>query len=709
VVDAEAVSARKPLLLYVTSGEDVQRSAVGPALAAAAERAGWAFECYYDTLRKGRHFGGGPVGAAREGWPGGSLVLGGRHLDQLLWLATTYEISVLGDPASPLWPALDAAGAQVVTRTHDLVELYEAGFAHLGETVPRSALVLDGSAQGRRELIVAPYLYPSFFLAAPALGLDVSTEARLVVKLKDLGVTDFHGLWLEAQRRRQFPARMASDEGDATDESYASLTAHLAERHETWGRGVLLGDPDLVAAQLPRARRLRLLPLYGLPQTEAIERRRELIRRAREPVFGRQYDDHDFFELARLGHGLNGVDPAPPFDALAEARHAFPRAPRALGAAEPTDAELREWAREGRVLVTLLVWAGMVRELDCLARMIDLSAETGAAMGLLVTTETLEHAAVAGLPLIATPRERGGVFGSIEVLLASTGRGVAAEAAMPDGALAPLLVDAAAAARELLPDELGPRGWWPLLDAELHPFPPPRLGWRESRPVVLLNPRTPADSDSDEAGGESRRRDLRGLVGAAIRGTALARFISQRRPFEGARPGHLDERVAQAACAAGFSYMWTKTRFGRPAIGFRDGDFVALSQTAGGWEGWSPFYTLRGRRDLTRAEARLLRAGRPGWLAGTIDSPLWAMSGEVLEHGCELYKMVEFAARGGSSGRLVNVVPHTVARYARVLADLGLVEDEKSLGGRRAHAFRHGPQLSRGLARCGTHGPVRRG
>ena len=70
---------RPRLLLFLASASDPARFAVGPALAAAAERSGWRFECYYDALRRGRHFGGGDPGEAPAGWPNGSLFAGGRH------------------------------------------------------------------------------------------------------------------------------------------------------------------------------------------------------------------------------------------------------------------------------------------------------------------------------------------------------------------------------------------------------------------------------------------------------------------------------------------------------------------------------------------------------------------------------------------------------------------------------------------------------
>ena len=113
--------------------------------------------------------------------------------------------------------------------------------------------------------------------------------------------------------------------------------------------------------------------------------------------------------------------------------------------------------------------------------------------------------------------------------------------------------------------------------------------------------------------------------------------------------------------------MWSKARFGKPAVVFHEDDFVALSLTAGNWDGWSPFYTVGSRGDLRRAERRLLRSRRPGWLVATIDSPLFALSGEVLEKGADLYRISEEVAQGGRSGRLVNVTPNVIARYARLL------------------------------------------
>ncbi|HYM59104.1 MAG TPA: hypothetical protein VES79_14165 [Solirubrobacteraceae bacterium] len=666
---------RPALLLYLAGPDDPHRLSVPPALAAIAERAGVGFELYRDALRRGRHFGGGDPDRQRPGQSGGGLFLGGLHAERGLWLARRFRILAAGDPASALWPALEAGGAEVVAASADPAEIYAAVLSRLELPTPPLVRVLDASPQGPRALVTAPYLYPALLSGPSALAVDVSASAALRAALEAIGATEFHAIGADPRRAERFPGGLAEAEALEVGNGYAELTAQLARRHRDWGRGILLGDPELVAAQLPKARRLRLLPLYGTPQVDVLAAVPELLAAAREPVFGRQYDDRDFFALSAAGHGLQVLDPSPPFDAAqAQGPPARASVPATPGDGEPDDPQLERWADEGIVLVTLLFWSGMLRELDCIPRLVDLVAETGLASGLIVTAETVEHGAPEMLAPLAVPVDRGGVLGRLEPLLGSTGRGVAAEAYMPPGALAAHLAEAIEAITRRAPS-LRPRGWWPLLDAGLVPHREVPVGWRGRRPVVRYSPRgePPAlEGESGPPGARApERRDLRGLVGSAARAFGLDALLEARRPFDDQRPGDLDQQVVRAVRAAGLEYMWTKTSFGVPRAAVVDGDFVALPFTAGNWDGWSPFYTVGRAADLHRAERRMQRSGRPGWLASTVDSPLFALSGEVWEHGARLHDIARSAAGGGRSGRLVNVTPHVVARYARLLRARG--------------------------------------
>jgi hypothetical protein len=132
--------------------------------------------------------------------------------------------------------------------------------------------------------------------------------------------------------------------------------------------------------------------------------------------------------------------------------------------------------------------------------------------------------------------------------------------------------------------------------------------------------------------------------------------------------------VLEAVRAAGFEYALSKAEFGAPPTSATGVDgLTVLNYTAGRWDGWTPFETVNELEDLVRAERRLLRSRKPGWLLGGIDSCLWTFSGHVWDRGRELRDICRWMAEGGSSGDLVNVTPGTAARYARILAAEGLI------------------------------------
>jgi hypothetical protein len=162
---------------------------------------------------------------------------------------------------------------------------------------------------------------------------------------------------------------------------------------------------------------------------------------------------------------------------------------------------------------------------------------------------------------------------------------------------------------------------------------------------------------------------MRQRLGRRLRGSPIEAFFEAYRPYEDFRPGPVVSELAATVREAGFTYMLSKSGFGRPPeIVYQDGDFVALNYTAGRWDGWTPFETINDVSDLRRAETRLLRRRQPGWLLGTIDSCLWTFSGELWRAAPGLHEIAGYVGRGGQSGRLINVVPRVLARYARIIA-----------------------------------------
>jgi hypothetical protein len=683
---------RSRLVLYLARYQNRHKNAVAATLAWLAEQREALFEVYYDSVRAGRHYGGGtpgpfgllPGGEQDLGLLTGGLVTGARHAEALGAALQRFQTTAFcaGDVAfsNPLAvAAADGAAAVHQVEEQDVVGLFEAVLASLNSPWPRTAVMVNATPEPRLEGIDA-YLWPEIFYRR-ALGIESSMEEGQLRALRERGVERILTCGVSVGRRRAL-GRLGFEVEDLhllePGDDYALLTARVATRWEGHRRGWIAGDPVLASYWLPTACRERRAIIFGTPQSRVLELLRDGLRTSLEPaVLGRQYDDSDFFTLSGLGRSLQVVDPGrPPLPVLAAYPPRWSPAREDPAAEDPDDDQLRAFAREGRVLVSLVFWTGMIRETENLYALMDLLAMTGLSAGLVLTVQSLGYRP-SPLDLLSVPRSQGGVFPGVEVLLGSCGTGAAIESLLSPEQLGSHLRAAREELERLeLPRRWWPTGWWATMDAPLTPLPrwrrPMPVRWTGSAPyLVQLRFRShdgevvdggePPGTGTHAAGWQER---LRGR----IRDSRLKGFFSAYRPYESFGPGPLAPELALTVKEAGFSYMLSKSGFGRrPRLVHRDGDFVALNYTAGRWDGWTPFETVNDVADLRRAERYLLGRGRPGWLLGGIDSCLWAFSGELWEAAPRLAAIARFAAHGGASGRLVNVPPRVVARYARLL------------------------------------------
>jgi hypothetical protein len=701
------------LLLYLTAESNPARNAVAATLAWAAEAAGWAFEVYYDAYRLGDHYGGGDPDSQPPGMLSGGTVVGGHHHERLYLLLNRFDTLVLTDGPVAFGATLDQLDVER-RRVSGYADTYREAFAALAIAPPDAALVIDASPRGELAGLDA-YLYPEI-ACRRVLGLDVSSlTGDELTRLVESGVRRVDTLFVGAAGAERWPSLAAGAGVVVTPEpldalgpedDFASVTERVARRWlaECAG-GWVLADPAVVSAWLPEAWRQRRLAIYGKPQRAVIDRLEDELGASGKVVLGRQYEDGDFFALSALGLPFQLIDPVrPPFPVLRLAPYAWTSdstdpADAGVYGREPSDDQLRTWAEQGRVLVSAIFWTGMIRELENLPRLVDLVALTGMKGGLALTTAALEYQPDGPLEMLRVPLERGGVFPCLEMLLASCGEGAAIESLLPEGRLAEHL----RVANDTL-DRLGvpagwrPRGWWSTMDPAMVPLPGPRLpatlAANQHPPFVRVRyaaratghgvgaasaagpavGMTVGDAPVGEtpAGetpvGEAPRPGLRRRVGDWARGRGLGDVLAPYRPYEFFAPGPFRAEVAAAVGGAGLSYLFSKAGFGRPpTVLHEDAAVIALNYTVGHWDGWTPFETINDVEDLRGAERRLLAAKRPGWLVGTLDSCLWAFSGSIWGRAPGLHAIGGFLARGGDSGRLINVTPHVVARYARVI------------------------------------------
>ncbi len=656
---------RRGLLLVLVPADHPHRDPACATLAWIAAETGLLLECYHDGRRTGAHYGGGHLDDASRADLRGGLVTGGHHLEELALVLQRFDCRVVSLGAGALLEPLRDAGVPVLACTPVVAEVYREVLAALGVAWPDRLLVVGRAVRDGARL--APYAFPEV-VHRRLLAIGEGDGEALRSLLAERPGLQVETLWLEDD-----PPEGAEALAPGPAPSLADSTLWMADRWAAEGRGFLLGDDELVGRWLPTAARSGWLPLHGVPQAGVVERAADRLR-AVDVVVGRQQDDRDFMALSRLGTAFALVDPGrPPFPVLREVHWTWPQRAR-TPQPDPDDAELDRWAAEGRVPCTLLFWTGMPRELENLYALADVLALTRLRAGLVVTAESFAFMSRPPLSLVEIDEELGGLAPNVELLLASAGAGALVEAEAPLERFAATLARSVASLAERLGSrDAVPRGWWGVMDAPLVWKGTRRIATRGRPPFVSVRyrPRPLQRREPSEAEAPPRPgRDLRARVRASPLGSVLERL----RPFDGYRPGPPCADVLGAVRDAGFTYAFTKAGFGGPprVVSGVDG-LTALTYTAGRWDGWTPFCTVNDLGDLRRAERRLLRAGGAGWLAGTIDACLWALSGPRIDRASELRAMCDWIAAGGASGRLVSATPHTVARFAEMLARTGRV------------------------------------
>lgn len=691
------VRGKPRLLLYITADANPRRNAFAATLAWAAPQAGWHAEVYYDAYRLGDHYGGGDP----QQWPhgvltGGTLV-GAHHHERLYLLLHRFDVLAVTD--GPV--AFDAALHQLdVPRVaiDSLEDGYAQVFAALGLDIPTHAVLVDAAPTEALRGLDA-YAYPEI-VGRQALGLEVSAVTpEQVGWLADHGVHTAHAQWLGTPGRHAQEAlaaggiTFASSDALQPHETFQSATQRMARRWlDRMSGGWVLADPLTVSAWLVEAVRERRLAIYGKPQRDVIEGLQSELAASDAPILGRQYEDADFFDLSRLGAAFQLIDPArPPFPVLRSAGYDWAHVPAPQAdPSEPDDLQLAEWARQGRVLTSVVFWSGMIRELENLYRIVDLVALTRLRAGVALTIAALEYQPESPVELLRVPLDAGGVAPNLEILWASCGLGAAIESHMPVERLREHLAATRRRMDDLrIPDAVRPQGWWPVMDPDMLPLPKPSLPvapqgvrrWpfvqlrytsashQATAPAEPTEPTEPTEIDATSVVPNQRSRRQR--MAAWARGHGLDAMLAPYRPYERYIPGEVRHDILEAVRAVGLRYALSKSGFGRtPRVLTLADDFIAINYTVGHWDGWTPFETINHLNDLRIAERELLASGKPGWLLGTLDSCLWAFTGPVWQRGAELFKIATFLANGGASERLINVTPRTIARYARHVAAL---------------------------------------
>jgi hypothetical protein len=588
----------KPVLwLLLADLKNTSVPAVLPSVAWLAEEAGARLECYLEVERGGELFA-----------TYGSTVIGGMHHQQFNYLHAIFDVRVIlyGDPRL-FNSSVRLFGTPVLAQATTPADLYR----HLQPASPEaltSTVVIPSAPVNiaGQPFELAPYCFPEIFCRR-ALGFTTGDDLAEYAALPSCQLFGDGAHVIDAIQ---------------PDDTIGRITLRIARRWTAQARGVAFGDPAVILTQLPVFCREGRVALYGLQQhmppqevdynayieetTEIVEETAELaIELGNRVLVGRQTCDGDLFAWSRHGVCLQIIDPnRPAFPVVATVPHVWADPAGSWDDFEPTDEELRNYARESTRLTTLIIHSGEVAHNEAMLNLCDLASWAGVKMG--VGVHAARYATCPQLwELLAIPRERGGVRGYIEPVLHSGGMGVLAESHCPPALLAAHCRTALAEIRAIAGDAGTPRGYYAFCDTDL---------------TTLTTVRADLFAVAAEVG--------------------LDYFISS------ALPGR-NRLLADV-----------------------DGCLVLNQSPRIVCQG-SPYVRINGLEGLHTSPW----TGQ-SWLIAALDAPVVAFAPHIWRDGAQIMRVMDALRAPGQ----VNVTPHTIRRYAKILDEMGV------LPGPRHHA-----------------------
>ncbi|WP_217989559.1 hypothetical protein [Sphingomonas lenta] len=547
----------------------------------------------------------------------GSTILGGQHHQQFNLLCAVFDVAVLRlGPTGVFDSSVATFGLPILAEAADPAGLY-ARLADQG-LLPASAPIVVGPSRpvrmGSVRFDVGPYLFPEI-IHRRAVGFGAGTVADGIGD-----ATRATAFYLDdADQRTLRGSGLAVETGDSVgeDDGPGTVTLRIAERWRGQARAVVFGDPTAVFSQVAAHCRHDRVAVFGPCET-----------RAPRDV--------------RVSTYTESVSPV----AGLAADLAVALGDRTIHGRQTGDGDIFEWSKRGvgiqivdpnRPPFPILAerpqaWAPRLRD-DSVEEVDDAQLAAWADEGRVLTTATFHsgevahnEAMVALLDLAAWSGLRCGfgvhaqryescpqLFEMIQVPPSHGGLAGRVEPLLHSGGLGVL------AECECPPDLLG-RNIGEALDRIR------AVAGADGLPRGYL---AFMDSNLD------RLDSVRGDLFRAIEAAGLDHIVSS------ALPGR--NRL-----------LWRG----------RDGA-IAINQTPRVVQGSSPFVRATTPEDIDNTTG----SGGAGWIVATFDAPVIAFARYAWTEGGRFMRVIERL----KAGRRINVVPSVVARYARLLAERGLL------------------------------------
>lgn len=581
-----------------------------PVIAWMAKEAGVEFECYLESERNGRLF-------ARTG----STVLGGHHHQQFNYLNSVFDVKYIlyGDTAV-FKSSIQIFGAEVIAEEDSLCGLYRKVAECSGQKPERLLFTSSGIHMTRAGMLeLGPYIYPEiFFRKALVFPVDSIEEAKSFSHSEG-GMETFTLFLSEEEDRKikmEYPDTKTVDEVNEEDD-YGVITLRIAERWKHRAKALAFGDPAAILSQLASLSRDERISVYG----------RKTSLKQLDIVFNEYAEATSEIagEVVRLAEEIGNL---------------------VIVGRQTGDGDLFEWAKGG-VCIQIMdpnrpafpivesvphVWTKVKGSLY------DLEPEDS----------TLLKYAEEG-KILATIMVHSGEMAHNEAMLNLI------ELSSFTGLKLGLGVHAARYKTcpqmwELLNIPVEKGGVCGLIEPVLHSggmgvmaevnCPPHKL--REHCKTALSQICRLAGPDAAPKGYY------------AFADTDLETLSRS------------DDAIYKAVEESGLEYFISSVKPGRNLSIYEAEKMIAINQTIRTQCYGSPFVRFTTVEELKENTSKI----QPGWLIGTIDAPVISFNPYIWRYGSRFMAIVDWLQ---NADKIVNVTPHTIARYARILRQKGFV------------------------------------
>lgn len=577
-----------------------------------ADKAGVKFENYLEAQRDGKLF-------ARTG----STVLGGFHHQQFNYLNSVFDVEYIIFGEAPLFrSSIEVFNNEVIVETGSLTELYNA-VLEKAKIKQVNGILFGPTSKSKindKELEIGPYLYADIYnkqlLAFSVTSLSDSSpnSIKAIVGRKEC-------IYLSDQEKRRllvsYPDAKEID-GYANNDDYGTITLRIAARWKSKAKGVAFADPSAILSQIPKLCREKRIAVYA-PAKHL--KSSEIIFNGYQEAFS-----GIVAEVAKLTKETGNL---------------------VMVGRQTTDGDLIEWAKDG---VCLQIMDPNRPAFPIVETVPHIWTKVG---GTLYDEEPdddqLRKFAKEGKVLNSLFWHSGEMAHNEAMinlfdLISFTGIkfGIGVHAARYE--TAPQLWEMINISRS----RGGVRGY---VEPVLYSGGMGIMAEINCPPSILTK----------------HCNDSLSLIRNIARKEAIPRGHHAFLDSDLASFTQYDVKLFQALEKSGLDYAVTTAMPGRNKILYKSDNFVVINQTPRHFYGGSPFVRIR-----TLDEYSAGPTTSPGWLLATIDSPVHAFTQYIWKNGQDVLKLVEYMIRGG---RFVNVLPHTIARYARILKDEGYLPE----------------------------------